>query len=455
MTGWTIRTLRVGRATELKGWHACATRLLKPVPDDGRRLWLMNPPSVRRWSPSGMLESDVASPWQLKGDQLSATDEGAEADLVELGAAEAAAMAADRSPAMTVIGSFEALTGPSSLGRFLVAGRVLDTNRFNGRRVDSEQTALSLYRVLRLRRSPFWDGAACHIIDEVARRVETATDGGPVHDVWGRGETHSRFLTDAWLLLLAASEAFPGNGRMRTAADRAASMVERLGVPFAGGRWYLHDSLELAAGINDWVLNTHAQVVAARIAAGLPTDAAVVALDSALKQARRTIGGVTGALGLAAADAACAAAPGRWADRAEALRRAAHRSASRHRRRKMYLQGPFGHIARDISATVAPSYYLTVNLYDLGVLATNTGLPGTRRAFDAGVRYARRSGYFRAQLRDGHPLAVLVPIVLHQAGLRRAADRAAEAAQRAGVRPTPGWPGHEDQPWRRLRVGSL
>lgn len=456
MTGWTLRTFRLGRSTEFGGWEACATRLLRPVPDDGRRLWLMNPPSVRRWSPSGTLVSDLPSRWELRGNRLGSADERAEADIVELGAAEADAMASDRSAAMTVLGSFATLSGPSSLGRFVVSGRVLDTNLFDGRRVSSEQTALALYRVLRMRRSPFWEGAARHVVEEVVRRVESSPPGaGPVHDVWGRGETHTRFLTDAWLLLLAGAEHSPRDARIAAAADRAAELVEGLGIGFGGGRWYVHDSLELAGGANDRVLNTHAQVVAARLAAGLPTDAAVAALDEVLERPPLTSAAVGAALGLAAADAVSAAMPPRWSHRADALGRAAHRSAAGHRRRNQYLQGPLGHIARDVSETVAPPYYLTVNLYDLGVLAANADLPRVRRAFQAGVRYARRSGFFRAQLRDGHALAALVPTVLAQAGLPRAAERAAASAQRAGVAPTPGWPGYEDEPWRRLRRGTV
>lgn len=456
MTGWALRTVRIGRSTELVGWEACATRLMRPVPDDGRRLWLLNPPSVRRWSSTGTLLSDVPTGWDLRGNRLSAADESAEADLVELGGAEAAAMAADRSAATTVLGSFAPLTGPASLGRFVVAGRVLDTNVFGGRRVNSEQTALGLYRVLRLRRSPFWDGAARHVMNEVVRRVESAGPGiGPVHDLWGRGETHARFLTDAWLLLLAGVEEGPADERIAAAADAAATMVEALGVRCGAGRWYLHDSLELAAGINERVLNTHAQVVAAQLVAGLPTAASTAALDAALQMPRLTGAAVRAALGLAVADAVRAGLPARWSDRAEALGRAAHRSASRHRRQNRYLRGPLGHIARDNSETVAPSYYLTVNLYDLGVLAANADLPRVRRAFTAGVRYARHSGYFRAQLRDGHALAALVPIVLAQAGLPRAAERAAASARSAGVAPTPGWPGYEDRPWRRLRKGTV
>jgi len=386
---------------------------------------------------------------------LAAADEDAEVDLVELGAAEARAMGHDRSPAMTVVGSFDALSGPDSLGRFLVAGQVLDTNLFSGGRSPSEQTALGLYRVLRLRGAPFWDGAARHVAEAVRCRMLTAPVSGPVHDVWGERETHTRFLTDGWRLLLAESERSPEDGRWTEAADLASEMVERLAVPFGGGRWYVHDSLELASGRNDLVLNTHAQVMAARLAANLPIELSAQALATALDRRPPTVRGVAIATAIGMSDATVRAVPGRWSAGSQELRTRTHRAAARQRHRHGYLKGPFGHIARDACDAVPPPYYLTVNLYDLGVLVANTTMPAPRRAFEAGVRYARASGYFGAEIDSGHALATLIPIVLGQAGLVRAAERAAARAERAGVRPAPGWPGHEDQPWRRMRAGTV
>src|SRR4051794_41824352 len=96
---------------------------------------------------------------------------------------------------MTVLGSFTPLGGPSTLGRFLVGDQVLDTNDFGGRRCPSEQTALSLYRIARLRAGAFWSSVADHLTDVVATRL--AATPTPAHGVYGGGETPHRVLGDA------------------------------------------------------------------------------------------------------------------------------------------------------------------------------------------------------------------------------------------------------------------
>lgn len=402
---------------------------------------------------TGTLESETASPWQLRGSRLSAADD-AEADLVELGPAEASAMRTDRSEAMTVVGSFDVLGAAESLGRYLVAGAVLDSNDFSGHRSHSEQTALGLYRVLWIRGGAFWEGAAQHIADEVCRRIMSAPTSGPVHDVWGKGETHTRFLADGWRLLLAEAERRPNEVRWKEAARRAAAMLEGLSTPFGGGKWYLHDSLERSSGHNELVLNTHVQVMGAGLAAGLSLHESARALDAALQRRAPFLRGLPLALGIGAADGGAAVVPQRWDAGPKEVQARIHRAATRQRAVYNYVRGPLGHIARDASGTVPPAYYLTVNLYDLGVLAANTDLLGARNAFRAGVRYGRSSGHFRAEIRSGHSIAALIPVIYGQAGLHSAAKLASLQAQRAGVRATPGWPGYEDRPWRRVRPGS-
>ena len=450
---WVARRVTVDDGLDLDGWHACAPRLFRPLEDDGRRLWLMNPPAVRRWTSGGALAREEPSRWWIGGSRLTAETPGCEVDFVEMGAMEADAFRSDRSRAMTVLGSFAALLGPESLGRFMVGGRILDTNSFLERRCPSEQTALSLYRVARLRGGAFWDGAADHIAEEVRLRVETAPTTGPIHDLWGRGETHVRFLTDGWRLLLAQSERVPGDFRWVAAAARAEEMLNGFAIPFGGGTWYLHDSLERAAGRNDQVLNTHAHAMAALLAAARPLCPAARALDFTLAQRSGGRGGLVAAA-LAAADGIHALAPRRWWPHSAELRARAHRLAAEHRRAVPYLQGPLGHLARDVAASVAPTYYLTVNLHDLGALCANGELPGVSRALRAGLRYARTSGYFHSQLRSGEPLAAMVPITLAEAGHPRRAARAADTALAGGIFPAPGWPGYEDQPWSRLRRGT-
>src|SRR5207237_674290 len=73
-----------------------------------------------------------------------------------------------------------------------------------------------------------------------------------------------------------------GGRRFRRAADRAADGLESFGTPYAGGRWYLHDSVEQSEGRNDLVLNTHVLALIALIAGGRGAAPGLRALESVL-----------------------------------------------------------------------------------------------------------------------------------------------------------------------------
>src|SRR5207237_674286 len=80
-----------------------------------------------------------------------------------------------------------------------------------------------------------------------------------------------------------------------------------------------------------------------------------------------------------------------------------------------------------------------------GALQRNAPAPLGASTRATGLRYARWSGYVRAELRGRAGPAVLVPAMLRCAGRDGAARRAAEAARRAGFAPAVGWPGYEDR----------
>jgi hypothetical protein len=376
-------------------------------------------------------------------------------DVLELTAEEADAVARDRGSAtpMLVAGSFSALGGADTLGRFLVGGAVLDTNRFDGHRCPSEQTALGLWRVARVRGGPFWDGVADVVASWVEERITTAPTSGPVHSVWGQGETHVRFLADAALLLLAAGRS--------AAAQRAVALLERFAVPFGGGQWCVHDSLELERahehGWPELVVNTHAQVMAVLAAAGRPTAAAETALDAALALSPPKVA-VTASAALAVADLLGAGGPDRLRAAAHAVDRRAQRWIARRQHRAPFVRLPGGYVARDASGRPAPGYYFGVNLLDLGVLVANGVVRGdgaVGSAFRSGTRWARRLGTFAALRRAGIPIASLEPIVWQQAGRARDAEAAAHRLRRAGCALPPGSPGCLDAPWTAFSAGTI
>jgi hypothetical protein len=87
-------------------------------------------------------------------------------------------------------------------------------------------------------------------------------------------------------------------------------------------------------------------------------------------------------------------------------------------------------------------------------LSMETPPPGFDRWLADGLRFARRSGFFRAELRDRNPVAVLIPAVLRLAGRDDQAAAAAEHARAAGLAPMVGWPGYADRLWPLLGDGS-
>ncbi len=390
--------------------------------------------------------------------RLAASEPGgpdAVVDVLELTDAEQRALVDDEAvppEPMLVLGSFATLEGASTLGRFLVGGAVLDTNVFDGHRCPSEQTALGLWRIARLRGGAFWEGVAELVAAWVEDRVRSARGVGPVHGVWGQGETHVRFLADAALLLLAS-------GR-EPAASRAVTLLEGFGVPYGSGRWYVHDSLELERSEPDLVLNTHAQVMAVLAAAGRPVAEATRALEAAL--ARRPTGAARGpalaaAGALGVADLLRSRAPARLQGLGGRMASWGERGVAAAHGHRAFVRLPGGGLARDASAHRAPHYYAGVNLYDLGVLVANgvvdAGGPAAV-AFRDALRWAAGTGTFAALRRSGVGIAALEPIVWQQAGR---ADRAATAARRllaAGRAAAPGWPGHTDAPWPAFSAGT-
>lgn len=450
---FAIRTLRSG--AELPGWRVVGERVLREAGGGDGVAWLLDEPMLRDWSANGVLTLTPVPGWRLEqreeGAALGCADARAEADLVELHGAAAEAFEHDASAAepMTVIPSFRPLAGPADLGRYLVGGRVV-TGGPRGR-WQVEQAALSIYRIARLRGGAFWEGVAAHAAAAVAQRVEEAPGGRPVTDHWGEGEVHARFVADAALLLAAHAE-LSGDSRYGRAAERAADAIESFGVAFAGGRWYLHDSVEQEAGRNDLVLNTHLHSITALRACGRDVSGGLRALDAVLAKRPRGARALAAGAGLAATDLL----------RAFPLRRIPHRPVVRaHERlarlaaRERALLVPGGFVARDASGARAPSTYLAVNLSDLAVLQRNTPTPRAAAALARGLRYTRRFAYMQAELRDERPAAqVLMPHALRNAGDDRGARAAAARATNAGLAPIPGWPGYEDALWSRLAQGT-
>ena len=345
---------------------------------------------------------------------------------------------------------FKSLGDVRDLADYLVGGRVLTGTERRKKPVDS--TALSIYRIARHRGGPLWSGVAEHVAAVTAARIETAPDSGPVHDIWSGAETHVRYLNDAILLMAAHSEWMSGE-RWARATARACELLDNFTVDGPGGRWVLHDSLERDAGRNDFVLNTHVQAVVALLAAGRDVRAHIAATEAALSPRAGGATGLRAAAGLALFEQARARGPRRYVRRhmVPAYTRAAEVCTRAHAFRL-----PGGWIARDLSGKRGPGRYLSVNLGDMAALARSleTPPPGLERWLADGLGFARRSGFFRAELRDRAPMAALIPAVLRLAGRDDHAAAAAERARAAGLAPMIGWPGYEDRLWQLLGDGS-
>jgi hypothetical protein len=420
---------------------------------DASLTYLLNPPQRRRWGPHGDLLDTVPAEWSLAADgnrAVLAAEPGAEVDLLELGPEAARAFAGDRPEPLTVVPPFRPVGDLRDLADYLVGGKVLTGTERRKKPVDS--TALSLYRIARHRGGPLWSGVAEHVAAVTAARIEAAPDGGPVHDIWSGAETHVRYLNDAILLMAAHSE-WTSGARWTQAAERACKLLDGFTIDAAGGRWVLHDSLERDAGRNDFVLNTHVQAVVALLAAGRDARAHIAAMRGALSPRAGGRGGFRAAAGLALFETVRARGPRRYVRRhmVPAYTRAAEVCTHAHAFRL-----PGGWIARDLSGKRGPGRYLSVNLGDMAAVTNSLEAPppGLERWLGDGLRFARRSGFFRAEFRDRAPMAALIPAVLRLAGRDNDAAAAAERARAAGLTPMVGWPGYEDRLWQLLGDGS-
>ena len=385
---------------------------------------VLGDPVTRRYADDGRLaESTAGGP-------------GAVVDVLELSADEVAAFEASPAPVpMLVTGSFTAVRGADTLGRFLVGGAVLDTNVFDGHRCPSEQTALGLWRIARLRGGAFWDGVADLIAAWVETRITSAVGVGPVHSVWGDGETHVRFLADAALLLLAAE---------RSAASRAVDLLEQFAVPLGGGQWFVHDSLELARGTrrprgeHPRAGTGRARRVGSSHRGGLrragrrPRSAA--AAHAARRSPRAGWPSPTGSAVTVPLDCDPRPMPSRGGRSGGSLVTTRRTGTSGSRAATC---------ARDASVRAAPHYYFGVNLYDLGVLVANRvvdeGGP-VDRAFRDGASMGASHGLVRRAAPVGH--GDRVPRTDRVAAGRRAGEGP------AGERPTWTGPGSRRCPGR-------
>jgi hypothetical protein len=420
---------------------------------DGSLVHVLNPPQARSWGVHGELLDAQPAEWSLTedgGDAVLSAKGEPDVDLLELRPEAAHAFATDRSEPLTVVPPFKALASPRDLGEYLVGGRVLTGTETRKKPVDS--TALSLYRIARFRGGPLWVGVAEHVAAVTADRIESAPDTGPVHDIWSGEETHVRYLNDAILLMAAHAEWAPGD-RWELAAARACDLLDGFTVDAAGGSWVLHDSLERDAGRNDFVLNTHVQAIVALLGAGRDTSAHVAAAVEALSHRVPRRAGLRAAAGLAVVETARARGPRRFVRRrvGPAYTRAAEVCT-----RAGAFRLPGGWIARDLSGKRGPGRYLSVNLGDMAALALSldTTPPGLETWLADGLRFAQRSGFFRAELRDRAPMAALIPAVFRLAQRHSDAAAAAAMARAAGLAPMIGWPGYEDRLWARLGAGS-
>ncbi len=450
--GWSLRTLELTGEFRLSGWSVVAPDLLRRA--DGSLLWILNGPTRRTRFADGWFEVEDVE-WNLaqEGDValLRTADTACHVDAVELRGEVAGAFEADTSEPMHLYPLGGRLGGPRDLAPFLLEDQVVA--RADGRVGPTEQLALSIYRIARLRGGPFWDAAAAHVAAAVRQRVEMAGARAPRHGLWAVGETHVRLLADTLLLLVAHSEA-TGDPRCSRAGEAIADMIEGFGVRWGGGVWYLHDSAERQAGRNDLVLNTHLHAMLALLAAGRSVDSARRSLVSALGLRCRRPGAYLHAAAIAATDAAGALtpAPGSRAGLRRAMR--SRGRGARYRVRHPHLRAPGGWIAQSVHGRACPLRYMLVNLHDLAMLQANLDEPASKSALRVGLRYVRLTGFVRAQRRRGDPTVALVPGILRVAGRERAAESAAARLAAHGLPPAVGWPGHEDHLWSRLAAGT-
>jgi hypothetical protein len=282
----------------------------------------------------------------------------------------------------------------------------------------------------------------------VAERIAQAPSGMTVHDLMGQGETHVRFLVDAILLLQAEAER-NGGGRPAALAETALDALEGFAIPWEGGTWYLHDSVERDTGANELVLNTHVHSLIARIAGGRPIDDGLLALDHCLSLTGERARGAILGVALAASDRLRASGSGTLGEVGNRLHWMAQASAGRSRARSPHLRLPGGWLARDAGPSPNPPYHL-VNLNDLAVLQRNRPTATVGQVLRSGARYARLSGFFDAEIAGGDETAVLFPTALNNMGCLRAARRAASHLRRSDIGPAIGWPGIADRLWVRL-----
>jgi hypothetical protein len=236
------------------------------------------------------------------------------------------------------------------------------------------------------------------------------------------------------------------------ALGRALSMLDAFAIGSGRDRWWQHDSLEERGA--DLVLNTHLHALLARRAAGLADDEGVSALHDALRRRPPRGRALAHAADLLVADVARSSLDGRrhaWVGRHA---HGAEVRAARARHRTPHLLLPGGRTGRDVRPEPAPAYH-TVNTADLAAYALVTGDLLVRDAAVGAARYARRSGHWRALLRDRDPVVLLVPSVLQRLGQVRDAERWAARLTAAGWAPALGWPGYVDQPCPRLPAGAL
>jgi len=450
--GWSFRTLELSPDARFPGWNIVEPDLLRGK--DGRLLWFLNAPARRTRLGNGWFDiEEVESKLTQDGDEalLRTRAPGSQVDAVELRGEVAEAFDARPIEPMHLFPLDSRLGGPRDLGSFLLEGQVVA--RADARAGPSEQLALSIYRIARLRGGPFWEAAGAHIAEVVSTRVERAGDRGPIHSYWGAGETHLRQLADTLLLLIAAAEVTE-DARYRRLAEMVADLIEGFGVPWGGGVWYLHDSLEREAGRNDLILNTHLHAIMALIAAGRAVSSARLALATALALRCRRPGAYLHAAAIAATDIAGALT---LRPRSEGHLRYAMRArgrAARFRARHPHLCAPGGWIARGLLPRACPLHYTLVNLSDLAMLNANLEDRSIRGALRAGLRYAHVSGYLRAQRRRADPTVALIPGMLRAGGHPSGAGRAADRLAAAGLAPAIGWPGYEDHLWSRLVPGT-